>query len=286
MDKILYLSERMLYQDGTTDASYLDQCARLRNQLGGMSQVRHRHGSSTRRAGGGGAGLEAIDIDVVFGRGGGAHCIFRINPLLSESRIDSSSACRGLDLPAAVPSFFRQVSTLSRRAAAPTPWPSLAWTTLVCSVLSVWMSVLFLTRVGSSTASGRAVSHGLCSRLVSSPALPSSLSWWTGGPPAEGDPVRRPLLPGDLSALSSGSRALLRCAVLCSARSQSRQWTTPVAVGLDAQLGEFQHMLEAPLRVRAVASTRLGGAQRLAHSNVFSLFLYQLRCLEKPNESG
>ena len=40
MDKMLYLSERMFYQEGTTDAGYLDQCARLRNQLGGMSQVR------------------------------------------------------------------------------------------------------------------------------------------------------------------------------------------------------------------------------------------------------
>lgn len=36
---MLYLSERMFYQEGTTDAGYLDQCARLRNQLGGMSQV-------------------------------------------------------------------------------------------------------------------------------------------------------------------------------------------------------------------------------------------------------
>lgn len=39
MDKMLYLSERMFYQEGTTDAGYLDQCARLRNQLGGMTQV-------------------------------------------------------------------------------------------------------------------------------------------------------------------------------------------------------------------------------------------------------
>lgn len=39
MDKILYLSERMFYQEGTTDAGYLDQCGKLRNQLGGMSQV-------------------------------------------------------------------------------------------------------------------------------------------------------------------------------------------------------------------------------------------------------
>lgn len=39
MDKMVYLSERMFYQEGTTDAGYLDQCARLRNQLGGMTQV-------------------------------------------------------------------------------------------------------------------------------------------------------------------------------------------------------------------------------------------------------
>lgn len=39
MDKMVYLSERMFYQEGTTDAGYLDQCARLRSQLGGMTQV-------------------------------------------------------------------------------------------------------------------------------------------------------------------------------------------------------------------------------------------------------
>lgn len=39
MDKMLYLSERMFYQEGTTDEGYLDECARLRSQLGGMSQV-------------------------------------------------------------------------------------------------------------------------------------------------------------------------------------------------------------------------------------------------------
>lgn len=39
MDKMVYLSERMFFQEGTTDAGYLDQCARLRNQLGGMTQV-------------------------------------------------------------------------------------------------------------------------------------------------------------------------------------------------------------------------------------------------------
>lgn len=39
MDKMIYLSERMFYQEGMTDAGYLDQCARLRNQLGGMTQV-------------------------------------------------------------------------------------------------------------------------------------------------------------------------------------------------------------------------------------------------------
>ncbi|CAM9327973.1 unnamed protein product, partial [Scytosiphon promiscuus] len=39
MDKTIYLSERMFYQDGATDARYLEQCAELRNQLGGMSQV-------------------------------------------------------------------------------------------------------------------------------------------------------------------------------------------------------------------------------------------------------
>lgn len=50
MDKMLYLSERMFYQEGTTDAGYLDQCARLRNQLGGMSQVR-RAQTAGRRVG-------------------------------------------------------------------------------------------------------------------------------------------------------------------------------------------------------------------------------------------
>lgn len=39
LDKIVYLSERMFYQEGTSDAAYLDQCARLRGQLGGMTQV-------------------------------------------------------------------------------------------------------------------------------------------------------------------------------------------------------------------------------------------------------
>ncbi|CAB1098104.1 unnamed protein product [Ectocarpus sp. CCAP 1310/34] len=39
MDKMLYLSERMFYQEGATDEGYLDECARLRSQLGGMSQV-------------------------------------------------------------------------------------------------------------------------------------------------------------------------------------------------------------------------------------------------------
>lgn len=42
MDKMLYLSERMFYQEGTTDEGYLDECARLRSQLGGMSQVLYR----------------------------------------------------------------------------------------------------------------------------------------------------------------------------------------------------------------------------------------------------
>lgn len=39
MEKMVYLSERMFYQEGTTDAGYLDLCARLRSQLGGMTQV-------------------------------------------------------------------------------------------------------------------------------------------------------------------------------------------------------------------------------------------------------
>ncbi|CAN0420386.1 unnamed protein product, partial [Discosporangium mesarthrocarpum] len=40
MDKVLFLTERMFYQEGTSDAGYLDLCARLRDQLGGMSQAR------------------------------------------------------------------------------------------------------------------------------------------------------------------------------------------------------------------------------------------------------
>lgn len=49
MDKMLYLSERMFYQEGTTDAGYLDQCARLRNQLGGISQVHYINTYGKRR---------------------------------------------------------------------------------------------------------------------------------------------------------------------------------------------------------------------------------------------
>ncbi|CAN0077716.1 unnamed protein product, partial [Sphacelaria rigidula] len=39
MDKTIFLSERMFYQEGTTDSRYLDQCLQLRRQLGGMTQV-------------------------------------------------------------------------------------------------------------------------------------------------------------------------------------------------------------------------------------------------------
>ena len=39
MDKVIYLSERMFYQEGTMNAGYLDQCAKLRSELGGMTQV-------------------------------------------------------------------------------------------------------------------------------------------------------------------------------------------------------------------------------------------------------
>lgn len=39
MEKLVFLTERMFYQESASDAGYLELCTRFRQQLGGVTQV-------------------------------------------------------------------------------------------------------------------------------------------------------------------------------------------------------------------------------------------------------